>query len=166
MATKAIPDVIKCGRFLNGGKPVLQEVQPSDITGQKFNLIPNDTGYWMCNNKVWLQPEDDNDQMCTSCNEGHSVIQPCKDGAHHSGLIHQMALEMSASAVEEQRPFKWMSYGTQVTAKRRRGCKRSPCNGYTGKPSSVHQGSSSNKGSRHPFLLQRTREDGGRRLQI
>ena len=107
MATKAVPET-------NGGKPVLQEVQPSDITGQKFNLIPNNTGYWVCNNKVWLQPEDDNDLMCTNCNEGHSIIQPCKNGAQHSGLIHQMALEMSASAVEEQRPFKWMSYGTQV----------------------------------------------------
>ena len=107
MATKAILET-------NGGKPVLQEVQPSEITGQRFNLIPNDTGYWMCNNKVWLQPEDDNEQMCTSCNECHSIIQPCKNGAHHSGLIHQMALEMSASAVEEQQPFRWMLYGTQV----------------------------------------------------
>ena len=114
MATNAIPDTIKCGRFLNGGKPVLKEVTPSDTTGQKFNLIPNDTGYWMCNNKVWLQPEDDNDHTCTNCSEDHSIIRPCKDGAHHSGLIHQMALEMGASAVEEQRPFKWMSYGTQV----------------------------------------------------
>ena len=29
-------------------------------------------------------------------------------------MLHQMALEMSISAIEEQRPFRWMPYGVQV----------------------------------------------------
>ena len=79
-----------------------------------FILIPNHAGNWMCCNKVWLQPEDDETTMCTNCQEGHSIIKPCKLGGRHSGILHQMAMEMSISAVEEQRPFRWMPYGVQV----------------------------------------------------
>ena len=107
MATKTVPDT-------HGGKPVLKEINASDMADQTFPLIPNDTGNWMCCNKVWLQPEDDDTTMCTNCQEGHSVIKPCKLGGRHSGILHQMAMEMSISAVEEQRPFRWMPYGVGV----------------------------------------------------
>ena len=91
-------------------------MQVSDMTDQNFVLIPNNTGNWVCSNKVWLQPEDNDTSMtlCANCKEGHSTIKLCKNGERHSGMLHQMALEMSISAIEEQRPFRWMPYGVQV----------------------------------------------------
>ena len=98
---------------MHGTTPVLLEVHASDMADQKCILIPNNAGNWVCCNKVWLQPKDDDTSMCTHCQEGHSIIKPCKLGGRHSGMLHHMALEMSISSVEEQRPFRWMPYGVQ-----------------------------------------------------
>ena len=69
----------------NGGKPVLKSLQLKEI-GQNFNMIPNDTGYWLCENNTWLQPETDDGTVCTACEVAHSAIQPCTDGGCHSAL--------------------------------------------------------------------------------
>ena len=84
MAAKTIPET-------HGATPVLKEVRASDVTDQKFILIPNNAETWMCCNKVWLQPKDDATSMCTHCQEGHSIVKPCKTGGRHSGMLHQMA---------------------------------------------------------------------------
>ena len=106
MATATLPET-------NGGKPVLKGLQLGEID-QQFSMIPNDTGYWLCENKTWLQPETDDITGCTNCNMTHSAIQPCADGGYHSALYHNMALQLQISAVETGRPFRWISYDTQM----------------------------------------------------
>ena len=54
MATAALPET-------NGGKPVLKSLQLEEID-QKFSMIPNNTGYWLCEHNTWLQPETDDIQ--------------------------------------------------------------------------------------------------------
>ena len=106
MATAALPET-------NGGKPVLKSLQLGEID-QTFDMIPNNTGYWLCENKTWLQPETDDITGCTNCDMSHSAIQPCADGGYHSALYHNMALQLKISAVEAGRPFRWISYDTQM----------------------------------------------------
>ena len=67
--------------------------------------------HWINSNKMWLQPEGETDSLC---DEGHSQIEPCEDGGCHSMLPYTMACELAASAVETERKFRWVTYGTQV----------------------------------------------------
>ena len=92
---------------------MLKSLQLGEID-QKFDMIPNNTGYWLCENKTWLQPETDDITVCTDCNMAHSAIQPCADGGCHSALYHNMALQLKICAVETGRPFRWISYDTQM----------------------------------------------------
>ena len=84
MATGASPEA-------NGGEYVVKELPASDIKSQDFMLVPNKTQYWIKNNKIWLQPEDEDGTLCQHCDEGHSHITPCSDGGQHSLLSQQMA---------------------------------------------------------------------------
>ena len=97
----------------NGGKQVLTEIQQQDVKDKNFTILPNDTEYWMNSNKIWMEPKDDADSLCSNCNESHATITPCLDGQNHSMLLHQMAVDMATSAVERDKPCRWMSYETQ-----------------------------------------------------
>jgi len=97
----------------NGGKQVLTEIQQHDVKDKNFTILPNDTEYWMNSNKMWMEPEDDADSLCSNCNESHATITPCLDGQNHSMLLHQMAVDMATSAVERDKPCGWMSHATQ-----------------------------------------------------
>ena len=64
---------------------------------------------------LWLQPEHDGETMCSVCEEGHSTITPCENvGGSHSELTKSMGIELTASAVETDRPFRWVSYEMQA----------------------------------------------------
>ena len=109
MATGASPEA-------NGGEYVVKELPASDIKSQDFTLVPNKTQYWMKNNKIWLQPADEDTTLCQNCDEGHSHIRPCNDGGQPSLLGQQMASALAASSVDPNNPFKWISYTSQVQA--------------------------------------------------
>ena len=106
MATGALPQT-------NGGKQVHQEMQVGDVAGTKFVIMPNETKHWVNSSRIWLQPEDEEDSLCATCDEAHSQITPCEKGGCHSMLTHDMANAMAVSAVESGRPFQWMPYLTQ-----------------------------------------------------
>ena len=56
-----------------------------------------------------------NETMCSVCDYGHSTITPCENGGgSHSELTKSMGIELTASAVEPDRPFRWVSYAMQV----------------------------------------------------
>ena len=79
--------------------------------------MPNTTAEWMNCNKMWLQPENENDAVCRNCDTCHSQLEQCEDGSTHSLQYHQMACELAASAVETNRTFKWAPYSVQVQMK-------------------------------------------------
>ena len=106
MATGALPQT-------NGGKQVHQQMQVSDVADTKFVIMPNETKHWVNSSRIWLQPEDEEDSLCATCDEAHSQITPCEKGGCHSMLTHDMANAMAVSAVESGRPFQWMAYLTQ-----------------------------------------------------
>ena len=70
----------------------------------------------MKNNKIWLQPEGDDDTLCKNCYEGHSVITPCSDGGQYYFLLKQMVSDLAISSQHPDVPLKWASYATQVQA--------------------------------------------------
>ena len=94
----------------NGGKQVHQQMQVSDVTDTQFVIMPNETKNWANSSRIWLQPEDEDDSLCATCDETHSQITPCKKGGCHSMLTHEMANAMAVPAVESGRPFQWMAY--------------------------------------------------------
>ena len=63
----------------NGGEYVLKELAVSEIESKDFKLAPNKTNYWLKNNKIWLQPEGEGENLCQHCDEGHLHITPCSD---------------------------------------------------------------------------------------
>ena len=97
----------------NGGQRVLTEIQQNDVKDKKFTILPNDTEFWISSNKIWMELEDDADSLCSNCDESHSTITPCLGGDSHSMLLHQMACDMATSAVERDKPCRWMAYATQ-----------------------------------------------------
>ena len=107
MATGAVPSI-------NGGQPQMQKMGLADISEKTFTIMPNTTTEWLNCNKMWLQPEDENDSVCRKCDTCHSRIEPCEDGGSHSLQHHQMACELAASAVETDRTFKCVPYSVQV----------------------------------------------------
>ena len=70
----------------------------------------------MKNNKIWLQPEGDDDTFCKNCHEGHSVITPCSDGGQHVLLLKDMVSDLAISSTHPDVPLKWASHTTQVQA--------------------------------------------------
>jgi hypothetical protein len=100
----------------NGDKYVLEELPASEIKQGNFHLVPNETIYWILNNKVWLQPENESDTMCRNCDEGHSQLTPCSDGGQHSLLSHHMASTLAASSKDPNPPLRWASYKAQLVA--------------------------------------------------
>ena len=109
MATGASPEA-------NGDEYVLKELAVSEIESRDFKLAPNKTNYWIKNNKIWLQPDGEEDTLCQHCDEGHSTITPCSDGGQHSLLSQQMVLALAASSQDPSNPLKWASYASQVQA--------------------------------------------------
>ena len=89
------------------------EMQEDEGTEKKFTIMPNTTNGWINSNKVWMQPDDDADLLCGACDEEHSHIKPCQDGGNHSLLLHEMACALDVSAVERDKPFRWMANETQ-----------------------------------------------------
>ena len=103
------------GTLPTNGTAKLQEMQMRDLEGHDLTLMPNETLHWVSNCKIWLQPEHDEETMCSVCDEGHSTITPCENGGgSHSELTKSMGIELTASAVEPDRPFRWVSYAMQV----------------------------------------------------
>jgi hypothetical protein len=100
----------------SGDKYVLEELPVSAIKQGNFHLVPNETNYWILNNKVWLQPENEQDTMCQNCDEGHSHLAPCSDGGQHSLLSHHMASTLAASSKDPNPPLRWASYKAQLAA--------------------------------------------------
>ena len=111
MATGAVPST-------NGGQPKMQKMGLADISEKTFTIMPNMTTEWLNCNKMWLQPDDENDAVCRNCDcvtmSCHSRIEQCEDGGSHSMQYHQMACELAASSVEPDRTFKWVPYSVQV----------------------------------------------------
>ena len=99
MATGTFPEA-------NGGEYVVNELTASEIS-QGFKLVPTKTQHWLKNNKIWLQPEDEDTSLCQNCEEGHSHITPCNDGGQHSLLGQQ---------IDSNNLFNWVSYATQKQA--------------------------------------------------
>ena len=95
----------------------MQKMGFPDISEKTFLIMPNTTTEWINCNKMWLQPEDENDAICRNCDTSHSRIEQCEDGGSHSMQYHQMACELAASAVEPERTFKWVPYSVQVQMK-------------------------------------------------
>ena len=95
-----------------------KELAVSEIEPEKFTLAPNETSFWIQNNKIWLQPEGEEDSLCQNCDEGHSHITPCSDGGQHSSLSQQMASALAASSRDPNVPLKWASYKSQMQATR------------------------------------------------
>ena len=106
MTTGAVPNT-------NGAKPVLMEMQEDEGREKIFTILPHTTNGWINSNKVWMQPDDDADLLCGACDEEHSYIKPCQDGGNHSLLLHEMACALAVSAVERDKPFRWMANETQ-----------------------------------------------------
>ena len=48
-----------------------------NLEGHNLTLIPNETEGRMNNFKMQLQPEHDENTLCTDHKEGHSEIKPC-----------------------------------------------------------------------------------------
>ena len=71
----------------------------AEISEQTFAIMPNTTAEWMNCNKMWLQPENENDAVCRTCDTCHSQLEQCEDGGTHSLQYHQMACELATSAV-------------------------------------------------------------------
>ena len=111
MATGAVPET-------NGGKYVVQElpVPVSELKSMEFTIMPNKTKYWLKISKIWMQPEDEDDSLCQTCEVEHSQIVLCSDGGQHSLLGHQMACALAVSAVDPDNPFRWASYSSQELA--------------------------------------------------
>ena len=109
MAAGAVPET-------NGGKPVMQELPVSELKTKEFTIMPNETNYWLNSNKIWMQPKDEDDSLCQTCETEHSQITPCSSGGQHSLLGHQMACALAVSAVEPDKPFRWASYSSQELA--------------------------------------------------
>ena len=109
MAAGAVPET-------NGGKPVLQELPVSELKTKEFTIMPNETNYWLNSSKIWMQPKDEDDSLCQTCETEHSQITPCSSGDQHSLLGHQMACALAVSAVEPDKPFRWASYSSQELA--------------------------------------------------
>ena len=86
----------------------------ADVKDRGFALVPNKTPWWIKNNKAWLQPANDAESLCQTCDEGHSHIAKCSDGGCHSKLTHEMACALATSAVETAQPFTWLPYETQT----------------------------------------------------
>ena len=95
-----------------------KELAVSEIEPARFTLAPNETQFWLQNNKIWLQPEGEGDSLCQNCDEGHSHITPCSDGGQHSSLSQQMASALAASSRDPNVPLKWASYMSQMQATR------------------------------------------------
>ena len=106
----------------NGGQPKMQKMELPDISDKTFLIMPNETTEWINCNKMWLQPEDENDAICRNCDTSHSRIEQCEDGGSHSIQYLQMACELAASAVEPERTFKWVPYSVQVQMTRKANC--------------------------------------------
>ena len=109
MATGASPEA-------HGGEYSLQELTVSEMESGDLHLAPNKTQFWMKNNKIWLQPEGDDDTVCKNCHEGHSVITPCNDGGQHFLLLKNMVSDLAVSSTHPDVPLKWASHATQVQA--------------------------------------------------
>ena len=56
------------------------------------------------------------DSLCQTCETEHSQITLCSNRGQHSLLGHQMACALAVSAVEADKPFRWVSYSSQELA--------------------------------------------------
>ena len=97
--------------------PVIKELARQDLTGLTTTLVPNKGTFWLNDSKIWLQPQTDEQSPCTNCGDRHSLIAPCKSGGgHHSILYTTMESDLNTSGIDKDRPFKWVSYKTQIGA--------------------------------------------------
>ena len=109
MATGASPEA-------HGDEYVLKELTASEMESEDLHLAPNKTQCWMKNNKIWLQPEGDEDTLCQNCGEEHSIITPCSDGGQHQLLLKNMISDLATSSKHPDVPLRWASYVSQVQA--------------------------------------------------
>jgi len=109
MATGASPEA-------HGDEYVLKELTASEMGSEDLHLAPNKTQCWMKNNKIWLQPEGDEDTLCQNCGEEHSIITPCSDGGQHQLLLKNMISDLATSSKHPDVPLRWASYVSQVQA--------------------------------------------------